>query len=91
MVFEDWGVEFGKMEACLARLEASLATPVEKPGISLNKSPADARIFRRSVPATPSSIYLIIQRPRPEMGYIVALKGWHADALKLDSGLRADW
>ena len=23
----DWGVELGKMEACLARLDASLATP----------------------------------------------------------------
>ena len=31
-VFEYWGVEFGKMEACSARLEASLATPEEKLG-----------------------------------------------------------
>ena len=26
---ENWGVELGKMEACLARLDASLATPID--------------------------------------------------------------
>ena len=26
----NWGVELGKMEACLARLDASLATPMTK-------------------------------------------------------------
>ena len=40
MVFEDWGVEFGKMEACLARLDNSLATPrgipKKLPGSPLN-------------------------------------------------------
>ena len=26
---ENWGVELGKIEACLARLDASLATPID--------------------------------------------------------------
>ena len=31
-VFENWGVEFGKMEACLARRDTSLATPEKAAG-----------------------------------------------------------
>ena len=27
--FDNWGVKFGKMEACLARLDISPATPVK--------------------------------------------------------------
>ena len=41
---------YGKMEACPARLVASLATPEEKLGISTNKPLTDALTFRKSVP-----------------------------------------
>ena len=44
---------FGKTEACPARLVASLATPVEKPVISPNKPLTDALTFRKSVPRYP--------------------------------------
>ncbi len=44
---------FGKTEACPARLVASLATPDQKPGISPNKPLADALTFRKSVPRYP--------------------------------------
>ena len=52
-VFGDWGFELGKMEACLARLEASLATPDQKPVISPNKPLTDGLTFRKSVPRYP--------------------------------------
>ena len=41
---------FGKTEACPARLSPSLATPNEKLGISTNKPLTDALTFRKSVP-----------------------------------------
>jgi hypothetical protein len=41
---------YGKTEACPARLVASLATPEEKSGISPNKPLTDALTFRKSVP-----------------------------------------
>ena len=44
---------FGKTEACPARLVASLATPEEKLGISTNKPLNDALTFRKSVPRYP--------------------------------------
>ena len=44
---------FGKTEACPARLVASLATPEEKLGISTNKLLTDALTFRKSVPRYP--------------------------------------
>ena len=44
---------FGKTEACPARLVASLATPEEKSGISTNKPLTDALTFRKSVPRYP--------------------------------------
>ena len=44
---------FGKTEACPARLVASLATPEEKLGISTNKPLTDALTFRKSVPRYP--------------------------------------
>ena len=40
---------YGKTEACPARLVASLATPEEKLGISTNKPLTDALTFRKSV------------------------------------------
>jgi hypothetical protein len=50
---------FGKTEACPARLVASLATPEEKLGISTNKLLTDALTFRKSVPRYPFQ-----QRPK---------------------------
>ena len=50
---------YGKTEACPARLVASLATPDEKPGISTNKPLTDALTFRKSVPRYPFQ-----QRPK---------------------------
>jgi hypothetical protein len=44
---------FGKTEACPARLVASLATPEEKLGISTNKPLTDALTFRKSVSRYP--------------------------------------
>jgi hypothetical protein len=44
---------FGKTEACTARLVSSLATPGEKLGISTNKPLTDALTFRKSVPRYP--------------------------------------
>ena len=44
---------YGKTEACPARLVASLATPEEKLGISTNKPLTDALTFRKSVPPYP--------------------------------------
>jgi len=46
-------LNFGKMEACPARLVSSLATPEEKPGISPNKPLTDPLTFRTSVPRDP--------------------------------------
>ena len=50
---------YGKMEACPARLNTSLATPEEKSGISPNKPLTDALQFRKSVPRYPFQ-----QRPK---------------------------
>jgi len=50
---------FGKTEACPARLVASLATPEEKLGISTNTPLTDALTFRKSVPRYPFQ-----QRPK---------------------------
>ena len=50
---------FGKTEACPARLVASLATPEEKSGTSPNKPLTDALTFRKSVPR-----YLFQHRPK---------------------------
>jgi hypothetical protein len=44
---------YGKTEACPARLDASLATPDEKPVISPNKRLTDALTIRKSVPRYP--------------------------------------
>ena len=44
---------FGKTEACPARLVASLATPDEKLVISPNKPLTDALTFRKPVPRYP--------------------------------------
>jgi hypothetical protein len=44
---------FGKTEACPARLASSLATPDEKLFISPNKPLTDALTFRKSVPRYP--------------------------------------
>jgi hypothetical protein len=44
---------YGKTEACPARLASSLATPEEKSGISRNKPLTDALTFRKSVPRAP--------------------------------------
>ena len=44
---------YGKTEACLARLVPSLATPEEKPVISPNKPLTEALTFRKSVPRYP--------------------------------------
>ena len=44
---------YGKTEACPARLASSLATPEEKSGISTNKPLTDALTFRKSVPRYP--------------------------------------
>ena len=59
---------FGKTEACLARLVASLATPEEKSGISTNKPLTDALTFRKSVPRYPFQHRPKMQQPSPEMG-----------------------
>jgi hypothetical protein len=59
---------FGKTEACPARLLASVATPEEKLGISTNKPLTDALTFLKSVLPTPSSIDPNMQQPSPEMG-----------------------
>jgi len=50
---------FGKTEACPARLVASLATPDEKLFISTNKPLTDVLTFRKSVPRYPFQ-----QRPK---------------------------
>lgn len=44
---------YGKTEACPARLVASLATPEEKSGISPNKPLTDALTIRKSLPRYP--------------------------------------
>jgi len=44
---------YGKTEACPARLASSLATPEEKSGTSLNKPLTDALTFGKSVPRYP--------------------------------------
>ena len=44
---------FGKTEACTARLSPILATPEEKLGISTDKPLTDALTFSKSVPRYP--------------------------------------
>jgi hypothetical protein len=44
---------FGKTEACPARLASSVATPGETAGISPNKPLTDVLTFRKSVPRYP--------------------------------------
>jgi len=44
---------YGKTEACPARLAVSLAPPVEKLGISTDESLTDTLTFRKSVPRYP--------------------------------------
>jgi hypothetical protein len=50
---------YGKTEACPARLVASVATPEEMSGISPNKPLTDALTIRKSVPR-----YLFQHRPK---------------------------
>ena len=59
---------YGKTEACPARLVVSLATPEEKSGISTNKPLTDALTFRKSVPHYPFQNRPKYAAPSPEMG-----------------------
>ena len=64
MLFADWGVELGKTEACLARLEMPAWPPQNRnQGMPLNKPPTDALTFRISAPATLSGIDPNMQQP----------------------------
>jgi hypothetical protein len=59
---------YGKTEACPARLVASLAAPEEKSDISPNKPLTDALTFRKSVPRYPFQHRPKYAAPSPEMG-----------------------
>ena len=71
MLFAVWGVEFGKMEACLARLNPSLATPGicdEKRGLPLNRLPLTRSHSAGLYAANPPSIDRNMQQPSRKMG-----------------------
>ena len=66
---ENWGVELGKIEACLARLDASLATPIDGKSISTEDAAhCRTRASLHLDPAPLPTSTLFIQRPSLEMG-----------------------